>query len=105
MLNSVLKLDHRDVTGGYALNLKLNRELVRSEAGKRVLKGLLKGYIRDGGPQIQINFVDAESLRRAIENPRQYRNLIVRIGGYCEYFVNLDRVLQEEIITRTIHGI
>ncbi|MDR1253233.1 MAG: hypothetical protein LBK62_13900 [Treponema sp.] len=105
MLNSVLKLDHKEVTGGYALNLKLNRELVHSEAGKRALKGLLKGYLRDGGPQIQINFVDAESLRRAMEDPQGYRNLIVRIGGYCEYFVNLDRVLQEEIITRTIHGI
>jgi formate C-acetyltransferase len=104
MHNSVLKLDHKEVTGGYALNLKLNRELVQSEAGKRALKGLLKGYLRDGGPQIQINFVDAESLRRAMEDPREYRNLIVRIGGYCEYFVNLDRALQEEIITRTIHG-
>lgn len=105
MLNSVLKLDHGGVTGGYALNLKINPELVKDRAGAMALKVLIKSYVEDGGPQVQINFVDAESLKKAKKEPDKYRNLIVRIGGYCEYFVNLDSALQDEIITRTIHGL
>ena len=105
MLNSVLSLDHSMVTGGYALNLKINPDLVRDKAGSSILKALIKTYIDSSGPQIQINFVDAESLIKAQKEPDRYRNLIVRIGGYCEYFVNLDSALQEEIITRTVHGL
>lgn len=105
MLNSVLKLNHDEVTGGYALNLKINPELVRDGVGINALKALVKSYIEGGGPQLQVNFVDVESLKKAKTEPEKYRNLIVRIGGYCEYFVNLDGSLQDEIITRTIHGL
>ncbi len=105
MLNSVLKLDHGGVTGGYALNLKINPSLVRGEAGRAALTALLGAYLESGGPQVQVNFADAETLRAAKREPRKYRNVIVRIGGYCEYFVNLDESLQDEIITRTIHGL
>jgi formate C-acetyltransferase len=103
MLNSVLKLDHSYVTGGYALNLKINPSLIRGDAGGRALSALLYAYLESGGPQVQINFADAQTLRMAKLEPRKYRNVIVRIGGYCEYFVNLDSALQDEIITRTIH--
>ena len=103
-LNSVLKLDHSLVTGGYALNLKINPDLVRAQSGKAALETLIRVYIEGKGPQVQINFVDAESLIKAKEEPDKYRNLIVRIGGYCEYFVNLDSSLQDEIIKRTVHG-
>ena len=105
MLNSVLSLDHSTVTGGYALNVKINPELVKSATGLDALHTLLKAYIAGGGPQVQFNFVDADTLKRAKAEPQRYRNLIVRIGGYCEYFVNLDGALQDEIITRTIHGL
>lgn len=105
LLNSVLKLDHGGVTGGYALNLKINPGLVKDKAGTMALKALIKSYVEECGPQLQINFVDAESLKKAKKDPDKYRNLIVRIGGYCEYFVNLDGALQDEIITRTIHGL
>ncbi len=105
MLNSVLKLDHDEVNGGYALNLKINPELVRDSAGVKALKALVKSYVLGKGPQLQVNFVDVESLKQAKLEPEKYRNLIVRIGGYCEYFVNLDGSLQDEIITRTIHGL
>lgn len=104
LLNSVLKLDHSKVTGGYALNVKLNGALVKGDAGKQALKALLFAYLESGGPQIQVNFADVETLRRAKLEPQKYRNVIVRIGGYCEYFVNLDEALQDEIITRTVHG-
>jgi len=105
MLNSVLKLDPSQITGGCALNIKINPDLVKSQAGCAALKALIQSYIQDGGSQVQFNFVDAEQLKKAKAEPQKYRNLIVRVGGYCEYFVNLDAALQDEIITRTIHGI
>lgn len=103
MLNSVLKLDHSKVNGGYALNVKVNPSMIKGEAGKRALGSLLFAYLEDGGPQVQINYADVETLQKAKKDPKKYRNVIVRIGGYCEYFVNLDEALQDEIITRTIH--
>jgi formate C-acetyltransferase len=51
--------------------------------------------------QIQVNLIDQETLRKAQQFPEQYRNIIVRVAGYCEYFGNLDRKLQDEIIRRT----
>ncbi|MGJ4848669.1 pyruvate formate lyase family protein [Bacillota bacterium Meth-B3] len=105
LLNSVLKLDHSKVTGGYALNTKVNPSLVKGDAGKNALSALLYAYLEDGGPQVQVNFADAETLKSAKLEPQKYRNIIVRIGGYCEYFVNLDEALQDEIITRTIHAL
>lgn len=105
MLNSVLGLDHGAVTGGYALNVKINPDLVRSSQGLDALHTLIKTYVDNDGPQVQFNFVDAETLKKAKQQPQNYRNLIVRIGGYCEYFVNLDSALQDEIITRTVHGL
>lgn len=105
MLGTVLSLDHSAVTGGYALNVKINPSLVKSGEGQEALRALIRGYIDAGGPQVQFNFVDAETLKKAKAEPQKYRNLIVRIGGYCEYFVNLDSALQDEIITRTVHGL
>ena len=105
LLNSVLKLDHSKVTGGYALNVKVSPSVIKGDAGKSALSALLYAYLEDGGPQVQVNFADAETLKSAKLEPQKYRNIIVRIGGYCEYFVNLDEALQDEIITRTIHGL
>jgi len=103
LLNSILKIDPSYVTGGYALNLKVNPALTKNEQGINALKGLLKAYIFGLGPQIQVNYVDADALREAQTDPGKHRNIVVRVGGYCEYFVNLDKVLQDEIIERTVH--
>jgi len=105
LLNSVLKLNHNEVTGGYALNLKLNPSLIQSNHGAEALAALIRAYFEDGGPQLQVYIADAETLKKAKEEPDKYKNLIVRIGGYCEYFVNLDKALQDEIILRTTHGV
>ncbi|MDL2206601.1 pyruvate formate lyase [Eubacteriales bacterium OttesenSCG-928-N13] len=104
MLNSALKLDQSMLTGGYALNMKLSPTITQDEQGKSALRALISAYLMDGGPQIQFNFVDAEQLRDARIHPERHGDLIVRIGGYCEYFVNLDASLQQEIIQRTVHG-
>lgn len=103
MLNSVLKIDPSFITGGYALNLKVTPSLAKTAQGTQALKGLLKAYLMSMGPQIQINYVDTDALKDAQVHPENHRDLVVRVGGYCEYFVNLDYTLQNEIIQRTIH--
>lgn len=103
MLNSVAKLPTHHLTGAVATNLKVNPRMFATRAGTEALKTLLKVYLRSGGPQIQVNFVSLEELKDARMHPQQHRDLVVRIAGYCEYFVNLDCKQQDEIINRTEH--
>lgn len=103
MLNSVAKLPTERLTGAVATNLKVNPSMFASQKGADVLKTLLKVYLRKGGPQIQVNFVSLEDLKDAQLHPEKHRDLVVRIAGYCEYFVNLDVKQQQEIINRTEH--
>ena len=103
LLNSALKQDFSTMTGGYALNVKINREHAQGARGRAMLTGLVRTYFDQGGAQLQIVFLDNEILRKAQKEPEKYANVVVRIGGYCEYFVNLDRTLQNEIIERTAH--
>ena len=102
-LNSFLKLDMGGVTGAHAMNLKVNGALFKDRAGTEALKALIQAYLDARGPQLQINFVDAADLLAAQKEPEKHRDLVVRIAGYCEYFINLDRKLQGEIISRTMH--
>jgi len=104
-INSVTALDHARITGACAFNLKLTPSLVRREEGADALKGLLKTYVAQGGCQIQVTVVDQQDLRDAQERPERHRDLIVRVAGYSEYFNNLDRQLQDEIIARTAHAV
>jgi formate C-acetyltransferase len=104
MLNSALKIDPSYVTGGYALNLKIAPNLTKTRGGVNALKTLIMAYIEGLGPQLQINFTDVDNLLDAQKNPEKHRDIIVRVGGFCEHFVNLDKHLQDEIIKRTAHG-
>lgn len=104
LLNSVLALDSGKITGAFALSFKMNSSFFSDETGRNAMKDLLKTYIEAGGPQIQVYTTNAEDLKDAMVNPDKHRDLIVRVGGYCEFFVDLDRTLQKEILSRTIYG-
>ncbi len=101
MLNSVLKLDLSGVTGAYALNMKLTSSAAGGDKGQKSIESLVRSYFRRKGPQVQINFANAADMEDAKIHPEKHANLVVRIAGYCEYFVNLDSKLQDEIIRRT----
>ncbi len=58
-----------------------------------------------GGMEIQFNVVERETLLQAQEHPEKYENLLVRVSGFSTYFVELDKVLQDEIIARYMHRI
>ncbi len=102
VLRSAAKMDHLR-TGGTLLNQKFTPGLLAGDAGLDNLVQLMRTYFRLDGHHIQFNVVDAATLRKAQQNPEQYRDLIVRVAGYSDYFCDLSLALQEEIIARTEH--
>ena len=103
VLKSAAKMDHVR-TGGTLLNQKLTPGLLDTEDGMTKWVHLVRSYFRMDGHHIQFNVVDAETLRAAQAEPDQYRDLIVRVAGYSDYFCDLGKTLQDEIIHRTEHG-
>ena len=69
------------------------------------MKNIVKTYISRGGFEMQINVIDKETLEKAVENPEQYKDLVVRIGGYSDYFTRISPQMQKEVILRTEHEI
>ena len=102
VIKSVGKLDHIK-TGGTLLNQKFTPQLLADEEGLVKLKDLIRSYFKLMGHHIQFNVVTAETLRDAQKNPEKYRDLIVRVAGYSDYFVDCAKELQDEIIRRTEH--
>jgi formate C-acetyltransferase len=102
VLRSAAKMDHVR-TGGTLLNQKFTPALLEGEEGIEHLARLVRAYFTMGGHHIQFNVVDAATLRDAQQHPDQYRDLIVRVAGYSDYFCDLGRALQDEIIERTEH--
>ncbi len=98
---SVTGWDHSRMIGGLAYNLKFNSSLFRSSDGYAGLKALILTYLQRGGFEVQVNVVDGETLKAARAHPELYRDLIVRIGGYADYFTRLSPEMQDELILRT----
>lgn len=102
VLKSAAKMDHVR-TGGTLLNQKFSPQLLEGEKGIDNLAHLVRSYFTLGGHHIQFNVVDAQTLRDAQAHPEQHRDLIVRVAGYSDYFCDLGKSLQDEIIARTEH--
>lgn len=102
VIKSAAKMDQLR-TGGALLNQKFSPSVVGDEDGLRKMKDLIRAYFKLDGHHVQFNIVDAVSLREAQQNPDKYSNLIVRVAGYSDYFNNLTKALQDEIIERTEH--
>ncbi len=100
VLRSAAKMDHL-ITGGTLLNQKFTPSAVAGEKGLDAMASIVKAYFNMDGHHIQFNVVDRAVLLAAKENPNDYRDLIVRVAGYSDYFRNLSDALQNEIIDRT----
>ncbi len=100
VLKSAAKIDHLR-TGGTLLNQKFTPQVLESEASLKKLGHLIRSYFKMDGHHIQFNVVTVDTLRKAQKNPEQYRDLIVRVAGYSDYFVDLGTDLQNEIIERS----
>ncbi len=102
VVKSAAKIDHLR-TGGTLLNQKFTPQFLENDEGIEKLMHLIRAYFKMDGHHIQFNVVTAETLKKAQKNPQEYRDLIVRVAGYSDYFVDLTPELQNEIIARTEH--
>jgi formate C-acetyltransferase len=102
VIKSAAKIDHAR-TGGTLLNQKFTPQILADQEGLEKLAHLIRTYFRLDGHHIQFNVVDSDTLRDAQKHPEKYRDLIVRVAGYSDYFVDLNIELQNEIIKRTEH--
>lgn len=100
VIKSAARMDHAR-TGGTLLNQKFTPKVVEGEQGLDRLAHLVRSYFKLDGHHIQFNVVTAETLRAAQAEPEKYRDLIVRVAGYSDYFCDLTPALQNEIIART----
>jgi trans-4-hydroxy-L-proline dehydratase len=98
---STTSWDHAPMIGGVAYNMKFSSALFRDAQSLERLRELVLTFLRRGGFETQINVVDIETLRQAQANPEAHRDLIVRVGGYCDYFVKLSPQMQQEVMQRT----
>jgi len=104
VLKSASKIDHLR-TGGTLLNQKFTPQIMEDDESLAKVGHLIRAYFKMNGHHIQFNVVTAETLRKAQKNPEMYRDLIVRVAGYSDYFIDLGADLQNEIIKRTEQGL
>jgi formate C-acetyltransferase len=102
VIKSLGKMD-QSKSGGTLLNQRFLPSVLKDEEAVTNLAHLIRGYFRLNGHHIQFNIVDSETLRKAQAAPDEHRDLLVRVAGYSDYFVDLDVYHQEEIIARTEH--
>jgi len=102
VIKSASKIDHLR-TGGTLLNQKFTPNFLETDEGIEKILYLIRTYFKLDGHHMQFNVVNAETLRDAQKHPEKYRDLIVRVAGYSDYFVDLGEDLQNEIIRRTEH--
>jgi len=95
-LNSTVSWEPLRFLGGISVNVKLSPSVSTEQ-----IINLIEGYIKQNGIQLQFNVVDTEVLRDAQKNPDKYGNLIVRIGGYSDYFTKIPKRLQDDVIARS----
>ena len=100
VIKSASKIDQLK-TGGALLNQKFTPKVIAGEEGVAHVAALIRSYFSMDGHHIQFNVIDKATLLDAQKHPEEYENLIVRVAGYSDYFNNLDRALQDEIINRT----
>ncbi len=103
LMRSATGFDHSLASGGITVNMALSPTALRTDAEAERLVDLTLAYFDMGGMQIQYNCVSVDDLRDAQVHPEEHRNLLVRVAGYCDRFVDLERNVQDEIIIRHQH--
>jgi formate C-acetyltransferase len=77
--------------------------MLKTSTARQAMRAVLETYLRRGGFEIQVNVVGREVLLDAQKHPEMYPDLLVRVAGYSDYFVHLNRNMQNEVIARTEH--
>jgi pyruvate-formate lyase len=90
---------------GYAMNMKFSKNVLNTDDKLQKMAWLIQAFMKRGGWHIQFNIHSREELLDAREHPENHRNLLVRVGGYSAYFIDLPASLQQEIVERSMHDI
>jgi formate C-acetyltransferase len=101
---SSTKWDHEPFIGGIAVNMKFGKRNFSGESLEKMI-GVIRTFFARGGFELQVNVVDRDTLLAARAHPERYKDLVVRIGGYSDYFTSLPTAMQEEILQRTEHAL
>jgi formate C-acetyltransferase len=104
-VKSVAKVEHINCACGTVYNMRLHPATVQDRAGMTKWSDLIRTYFDLGGWELQFNTVGVETLRQAQKHPEQYRDLLIRVVGYSAHFVDLDKAIQDDIISRTEHAL
>ncbi len=102
-MRSEAKVNHELHPGGTLLNLKLLPSAIEGQRGLAGMANLIRSYFELGGYHCQFNVISPETLRDAQKNPDNYRDMVIRVAGYCALFNDLSEQVQNEIIRRTTH--
>jgi pyruvate formate-lyase/glycerol dehydratase family glycyl radical enzyme len=105
VIKSVGALGLETAPNGASHTMSFNPSLLRDPEQRTKLAALLRAYDRVGGTCLQVNVIDADTLREAQKRPDEYRNLLVRVTGYNAYFAGLGQEIQDEIIARESHQV
>ena len=100
VIKSLGKLDQTK-SGGTLLNVRFVPSLLKRDEDLKKLVSLIRAYFSMGGHHIQFNIVDTQTLLDAQQQPDDYKDLLVRVAGYSDYFNDMTEQLQNEIIART----
>ena len=100
VIRSLTKLDHT-MSGGTLLNQRFLPSLLKRDEDITKLGQLIRSYFTLGGHHIQFNIVDTATLKAAQKCPEDYKDLLVRMAGYSDYFNDMNADLQQEVIERT----
>ena len=100
MLLSLTSWDQSALLGGMVVNIKFGKENLDERKRENFIT-LVRAFMERGGIEMQVNVVDRATLEDAKAHPEAHRDLLVRIGGYSDYFTRLSPALQQEIIDRT----
>lgn len=100
---SCVKPDYTKAACGTVLNQKFSQSFFKDPEKREKMYSLIRTYFDMGGQEMQINATSRKVLRDAMDNPEEYKNLVVRVSGFSAYFVSLDGAVQEDILARTEH--
>jgi pyruvate formate-lyase/glycerol dehydratase family glycyl radical enzyme len=104
VVQSVSKVDLKNSSNGALLNIKFHPSVFEGDDGLSKFTDFLRGFIEYKNIHVQFNVLSADTLKKAKENPDEYRDLVVRVAGYSAFFVDLNEALQDDIIERTEHA-
>jgi formate C-acetyltransferase len=98
-IKSACKLNYEKLSNGASFTVNLDSGILGIKGGE-IIKALIRSFVELGGMHIQFNVLNQDLLRKAQEEPENYRWLLVRVAGWSAYFVELSRAVQDELIAR-----